>query len=138
MLLCIEPTVANVVICRHKNPLFAHSISIGAEQFGDEQAVTRLVLELTGCRRQFSSIYRDVQIERLIFLAGRGIDKEICTAIARQLEIPAQVGDCLAAVKIAESYRLGIDRRTPAASQAGEVQRQQQVNWATAFGLCLS
>jgi Tfp pilus assembly PilM family ATPase len=138
MLLCIEPNCTNIVISRHKSPLFAHSISIGCNQLADEQNIGRFVLELTGCRRHFSTIYRDTRIERLIFLAGHGIERETCADVAKQLEIPAQMGDCLAAIQIVDPRRLGIDRRSPAAAQVGEVRRQKQVNWATAFGLCLA
>ena len=135
MLICIEQDRTNVVICRHKNLLFARSISIGVGQLDDETAA-RLVLELTGCRRQFSSIHRNAQIERVIFLTGRAVDRDICATIARQLEMPAQTGDCLAAVEIEEPYRLGIDRRSESSREASL--RKQQVNWATAFGLSLS
>ena len=138
MLLGLEANCTNMVICRHKNPLLARSISIGSKRFDNEEAIKRLVMELTAARREFSSTYQGAQLERLIFLAGRGINKEACTAIAKQLEIPAQMGDCLAAVHIADPYRLGIDRRASASMQANQVQQQKQVNWATAFGLCLS
>jgi len=137
MLVCIEDARTNVVICRHRNLLFARSISIGAKQLGDDGAINRLVLELTGCKRQFSSIHRNDQIERLIFLTGRGTDRNICAAIAKQLEMPAQIGDCLAAVYISNPYRLGIDRRTGTEDEAAPPAKQQ-INWATAFGLSLS
>jgi Tfp pilus assembly PilM family ATPase len=126
MLLDVETNCTNLVICRHKNPLFACSIPTGARHLADEKMVTRLVLELTASRRHFSSIQHDAQIERLIFLSGRAVDAEIYTTIAKQLEIKAQMGDCLAAAEIANPYRSGIDRR------------DSHVNWATAFGLSLS
>jgi len=138
MLLCLEPNSTNIVICRHKDPLFAHSISIGSGHLSDEQTFNRFVLELTGCKRQFTAIYREIQIERLIFLTGHGIERDRCASMAKQLEIPAQMGDCLAAIQIVDPCRLGIDRRTSAAAQVGEAQRQKQINWATALGLCLS
>jgi hypothetical protein len=40
--------------------------------------------------------------------------------------MPAQIGNCLAAVEIEDSRHSGMDRR------------DCQVNWATAFGLSLS
>jgi Tfp pilus assembly PilM family ATPase len=140
MLLQIDTNRTNVVICRHKNLLFARSIPIGANQFdSDEEVATqsydksqsgnqvaRLVLELTACKRQFGSMYKKAQIERLIFLSGQGGTKNICATVAKRLEMPAQIGDCLAAVKMADSSYSGIDRRNC------------QVNWATAFGLSLS
>ncbi len=130
MLICMEANCTNVVICRHKNPLFARSIPIrvtglGSEQ--DDEVMGRLVLELNGCRRQFGSMYRNAQIERLIFLSGQRVDKDVCTAIAKQLEMPAQMGDSLAAVEIL------MGRDGPVVDRRG-----CQVNWATAFGLSLS
>jgi type IV pilus assembly protein PilM len=126
MLLDVGANNTNLVICRHKNPLFACSIPIGAKQLTDEKVVTRLVMELTSCRRNFVSMHRDAHIERLIFLSGRVVSKDVCTAIAKQLEIQAQAGDCLAAVEMADHCRYAIDRRDGC------------VNWAVAFGLSLS
>jgi len=126
MLLELDANRTNVVVCRHKNLLFARSIPIGANRLDNDEMVTRLVLELTACRQHFGSMYKNAQIERLIFLSGQAAAKNVCATIARQLEMPAQVGDCLAAVKIADSCRSPIERR------------DCQVNWATAFGLSLS
>jgi len=126
MLLDIETNWANFVICRHRDLLFAHSIPIGAGQLEDEEAVSKLVFEVAGFRHHFSSMYKQAKIERLIFLSGQTVDKDISTTIAKQLEIPAQIGDCLAAVEIDDPYNAGIDRRGC------------QFSWATAFGLSLS
>jgi Tfp pilus assembly PilM family ATPase len=138
-LLDIDTNCTNVVICRHKNPLFACSIPVGAKQLGmapnrgerhlgvpANVMIAKLVLELAICRRRFGSMYETAQVERLIFLSSHTVDGGICTAIAKQLGMPAQIGDCLAAVKIANLYGLGVDRR------------HCKVNWATAFGLSLS
>lgn len=125
MLIEIDSNHTRAVICRHRNLLVARSIPIGAKQLDNDEIVTRLVVELTACKRQLMSTYKSAQIERLLFLAGQG-DQSTCATIAKQLEMPAQVGDCLAAVKIPEPSGLGIDRR------------ESQVNWATAFGLSLS
>ncbi len=138
MLLDIESNRSNAVICRHKNPLFAHSISIGARQMADEQVVTRLVMELAGCRRQFNTIYRNARVERLIFVSGQAVDKQICASVAKQLEMPAQIGDCLAAVQMADPSQSGIDRRIEAGQEPAEGAGRERVNWATAFGLSLS
>jgi Tfp pilus assembly PilM family ATPase len=139
MLLDVDTNHTNVVICRHKNPLFARSIPIGVKQLervpkrGERhlgtrtnEMIPRLVLELAACKRRFGSMHEETQIERLIFLSSQTVDRDICTAIAKQLEMPAQIGDCLAAVETANLYGLGTDRR------------QCKVNWATAFGLSLS
>jgi Tfp pilus assembly PilM family ATPase len=126
MLLNIETNNSNLVICRQGNPLFASSIPIGANQLADENMITRLVLELTACRRRFTSAHRHTQIERLIFLSGQTSDVQAYTTIAKQLEIQAQMGDCLAAVEVGDPDTCGIDRR------------HGNVSWATAFGLSLS
>ena len=154
MLVEIETNCTNVVMCRAKTLLFARSIPIGAKQLNSEKvlgtpfsdksrvptlqyvakwgpwqnvdAVTRLVWELAACRRHFGSMYRKAQIERLIFLSGQAVDRCICEMIARQLEVPAQIGDCLEAVEIEGTHDLGTDRR------------DCRVNLATAFGLSLS
>jgi len=126
MLLEMNANCTNVVICRHKDPLFARSIPIGRKQLESDEAISRLVMELTACRRHFSSMQRKARIERLIFLSSQSGIKDICTTTARQLEMPAQIANCLAAVQITDADRTGIDRR------------DCQVNWATAFGLSLS
>ena len=125
-LLDIEPNCTNVVICRHEGLLFARSISMGTNQLNGEETVSRLVLELTGCRRHFSSMYKRAFIERLVFLSGRAVEKDICVAIAKHLEMPAQMGDCLGAVEFTDLSESGVDRR------------DCRVNWAIAFGLSLS
>ncbi|HUW18746.1 MAG TPA: pilus assembly protein PilM [Sedimentisphaerales bacterium] len=126
MLLEIDACHTNAVACRYRNLLFARSIPIGANQLENGEMMARLVLELNACRRHFGSMYKNVPIERLIFLTSQSKSTNMCGTIAKQLEMPAQTGDCLAAVKVAKPDRLGVDRR------------DSQVNWATAFGLSLS
>jgi Tfp pilus assembly PilM family ATPase len=126
LLLDIQPECTNMVISRHKNPLYACSVPVGVKQLKDEQAVGRLVMELTAGRREFLSLYKNVQIERLIFLSGLAVDAEVYRAIAKQLEVQAQMGDCMAAIEIKDPDRFGLERRNGTAS------------WALAFGLSLS
>jgi Tfp pilus assembly PilM family ATPase len=126
MLLDIQTDCTNVVICRHKNPLYACSMPMGTRQLKDEKLIGRLVMELTASRRQFLSLYKSMQIERLIFLSGLAVDAEIYRTIAKQLEIQAQMGDCMAAIEMGDPDHLGLDRRNG------------KVGWALAFGLSLS
>ena len=126
MLLDIQADCTNVAISRHKNPLYACSIPIGTKQLKDEKLIGRLVMELTACRRQFLSLYKSMQIERVIFLSGLAADPEVYRTIARQLEIQAQLGDCMAAIQMTDPDRLGLERRNT------------KVGWALAFGLSLS
>lgn len=125
MLLEIDANCTNVVICRYENLLFARSIPIGTTQLEGDDAINRLVLELTACKRQFSSMQRNPQIERIIFLTSQAAITNTCAAIAKQMEMPAQMGNCLAAVQTNNSGIPEIERR------------DCKVNWATAFGLSL-
>lgn len=126
LLLDIQPDGTHVVICRHKNPLYARYVPVGARQLKNESAVGRLVMELTAGRREFMALYKNVQIERLIFLSGLAVDADIYRMIAKQLEVQAQMGDCMAAVQIRDPDHFGLERRNGTAS------------WALAFGLSLS
>jgi Tfp pilus assembly PilM family ATPase len=126
MLLEIDSNRTNAVVCRHKNLLFARTIPIGVKQLDDGDSVARLVLELNACKRHIASMYKNAPIERVIFLSSMVRSQSVCATIAKQLEMPAQVGDCLAAVKMDDPAHSGIDRR------------DCSVNWATAFGLSLS
>ena len=165
MLLDIESNCTNVVICRHKNVLFARSIPIGTEQLkahasslaaspdksqapsappdvptspAGNTLMMNLIFELTACKRRFASTYTSAPIERLVFLSGQAADKDLCAAIAKQLEMPAQIGDCMAAVETPEYHQCSrIDRRISVTDDS-ELPQQSQVNWATPFGLSLS
>ena len=134
MLLNIEQNCTNLVVCRADKPLFVRYIPTGLRQLEDEEVITRLMLDLTNCQRQFSSTYKNSRIERLVFMSGTQSTElgnevfktEVCKKIAEQFEIPAQMGDCLVAIEAANPYQLGIDRQS------------SQFSWATAFGLSLS
>jgi Tfp pilus assembly PilM family ATPase len=128
LILDMAPKHCNLLICRHQNPLFAKTISMGIEDLADNEALKRFVLELSTCRRHFSSLYRKPRIERTIFLAGELNDAAVQNAlatIARQLELPAQMGNCMAAVEV---FNGG----------ASVERRGCNFSWATAFGLSLS
>jgi Tfp pilus assembly PilM family ATPase len=126
MLLDIQPDCTTMVISRHRNPLYACSVPLGSKQLKEEPMVGRLVMELTAGRREFLSLYKNVQIERLIFLSGLAVEADIYRTVAKQLEVQAQMGDCMAAVVVGDPDRIGLERRNGTAS------------WALAFGLSLS
>ncbi|MHC4520229.1 MAG: hypothetical protein ACYTAS_16685, partial [Planctomycetota bacterium] len=126
MLLDIQSDCTNMVITRHKNPLYACFVPMGSRQLTDESMVGRLVMELTANRRQFLSFYKNAQIERLIFLSGLAVEPDIYRTVARQLEVQAQMGDCMAATEVTDPDEFGVDRRNG------------KVSWALAFGLSLS
>lgn len=124
----IEPNNSSVVICRHLNVLFARSISIGSDSFTDEDSVKRFVLELIGCRRHFSSMYHKAKIERMLFLSNDNMSTAVqntFAAIARQIELPAQMGNCMAAVDLSQN-------------NSNPERKSSNFSWATAFGLSLS
>lgn len=140
MLICIEANYTNVVICRHKSLLFARSIPIGSGKLFDETEIDRLVFELTSCKRQFGAIHKNSQIERLIFLSSRASDRNICAIIAKQMEMSAQIGDCLAAVDTTGSFRSepNIESDKEKQGHGKSIDRRNcQVNWAVAFGMSL-
>ncbi len=126
MLLDIQPDCTNMVITRHKNPLHACSVPIGAKLLKEESMMGRLVMELTAGRRQFLGAYRNAQIERLIFLSGLAVEPDVYRTVAKQLEVQAQMGDCMAAITVSDPDRFSLDRRS------------EKVSWALSFGLSLS
>lgn len=125
MLLDIQPDCSNVVVCRGATLLLARSIPIGVRQLGAKTEVGRLAWELTACRKQLLSLYRDVAIERLIFLSGPGVDPGVCRTIGAELGVRAQLGDCRVA--------LGMEATPDVRVDDDEV----QTSWALAFGLSL-
>lgn len=128
MLLEIGANFTKSVICRQKQLLFARLLPIGGKHLVNEETVKRLVLELTSCARYFQQAAKDSRIGRLIFLAGQGADRELCGSIvelAQHLEVPAQIGDVLAAVDLSEEGK-SFERRG------------SHVNWTSSFGLSLS
>ncbi len=125
ILIDINSNHTNLVICRHKQLLFARSIKIGNQLLDQEGGLKQLLLELTACKDRFSQLYPNCPIERQIFLSGQLVDREIYMKIAPKLDMPAQMGDCLTAVEISNPQQCGIDRR------------ECQTSWASAFGLSL-
>ena len=129
MLMDIGTNHTNVAICRHRNLLFARVIPIGFRQISQGELIQRLMSEIEACCRHFESTPGGIHIERLLFLSGRSADKNICesiAALAERMQIPAQIGDVLGAVKVPNNNELEIDRRGC------------RIDWATAFGLSLT
>ena len=131
MLVNIETSCTQVVICRHTQLLFARSIPVGAGRLDDEKAFNGLVLEVTACRRDFASMYRNAPLTRVIFLSGPSVQTGVYATLAKQLEVQAQIGDCMAAVE-------GTDPAASPPHGRDPDRRACPVSWATAFGLSLS
>jgi len=66
-------------------------------------------------------------LERAIFLGGQAYDKRLCQALARQLALPAQIGDPLA----------GIPREPDALAPGVTSADGSLPDWAVAAGLSL-
>jgi type IV pilus assembly protein PilM len=83
--------------------------------------------ELTQCLRYYESVFRNRSVERVIFVGGQAHDKRLCQALARRLNLPAQVGDPL----------LHVSRVAGAGLEIGLDRRQPNPDWAVAIGLSL-
>ncbi len=129
MLMTVDHACSNIVICKHKEILFARTVPIGVFHFGREEMVTRLMSEVDACCRYFESIHSERHVERLVLFSGRGVDGFVCEKIsdlAQRIQVPAQIGDVLAAVETENNGHFGVDRRG------------SDVDWSLAFGLSLA
>jgi Tfp pilus assembly PilM family ATPase len=125
MLLDVRRDYTHAVICRQDKIFFARRLSVGADALDNGKMLDRLTLEVGTCRRDFKMLYSDVTLSRLVFLSGASVPNEVYMAIAQELEMAAQVGDCLNAV-----------------AQTSLVTKQKDLNrtsgsWASTFGVCL-
>ncbi|MFP4053739.1 MAG: pilus assembly protein PilM [Phycisphaerae bacterium] len=82
------------------------SLRAGAEQGKEirallEKPISELSGELTQCLRYCESVFKSQSVERAVFVGGQAYDRELCQAIARRMNIPAQIGDPL--VRVAEA-----------------------------------
>ncbi len=81
--------------------------------------------ELSMCLRYHQSLFRDQSITRIVFLGGEARNITLCQNIARELQLPAQLGDPLTHFGHKRSLR------TP-----GLALGQPQPGWAVVCGLC--
>jgi type IV pilus assembly protein PilM len=128
MLLEIGAKHTNIIICKHNELLFARVIAIGLEQINKGELSQRFLSEMEACCRYFETNSKESKIERLVFFSDRNAGRAVCDKIAqfaKLTQIPAQIGDVLAAIGIGEKGQAAIDRRGP------------QPNWSKAFGLSL-
>jgi Tfp pilus assembly PilM family ATPase len=129
LLLEMGANCAKIVICRHSELLFARLVPIGMNHLTSQEMLKRLVHEIVSCVRYFDSTMRGIKLDRLLFLTGQGTDKDLCEAVvqlAQHLQIPAQIGDVLAAVHVGDPDTHAVERRNCT------------INWTAAFGLSLS
>lgn len=87
----------------------------------------RLVEELDLCRRYHEATFPSLPVDRLMFIGGEAKQKGLCAQIAREMGLPASVGDPVA--RMAKDFEFppesGIDRRGP------------QPDWTVAIGLSM-
>ena len=81
--------------------------------------------ELSMCLRYHHSLFRDQSINKIVFLGGESRNIKLCQHIARELQLPAQLGDPLKRFEHKRSLR------TP-----GLALGQPQPGWGVACGLC--
>jgi hypothetical protein len=129
LLVGVENPHTNIVICRQKDLLFARSIPIGFVLLRQGEMVQRLIAEIDACARYFDSVSGGQHIQRMMVLAGKVVEGDICSKIAdlaRRMQIPAQLGDVMSAVEKQSGCDAHIDRRN------------NRINWASAFGLSMT
>ena len=83
----------------------------------------RVADELRQCLRYCESVFQGSAVERIIFVGGGAKDSRLCQALARRLNLPAQVGDPL--MRIQRPANSGISSAGP------------EPTWAVAVGLSL-
>jgi type IV pilus assembly protein PilM len=97
--------------------------AVGGDEVGE--IARALAEELSMCVRYHASLFRGQKVDRVIFVGGEARNIALCQAVARELRLPAQLGDPLT--------RFGCKRslRTPGLSLG-----QPQPGWAVVCGLC--
>jgi cell division ATPase FtsA len=119
-----QQTSAPAVDLRKPNHGDAQSNAV--ERIMQEQA-HKIVGELDLCRRYYEATFPNKPVDRLIFIGGEAKNRALCTWIAREMGLAAQVGDPL--------VRMG--RVSEIAIESGIDRRQPQPNWAVAIGLSM-
>ncbi len=119
----------NVVICRQVSLLFARVVPIGFSHLGETGLMHRLIAEVDACARYYQAMPSPGPSERRVFLAGSGVSRSVCEGVAelaRRMQIAAQVGDVLSAIRV-----------DPVEQKAMVDRRNSKVDWSLAFGLSL-
>jgi Tfp pilus assembly PilM family ATPase len=90
-----------------------------------DEIARALAEELSMSVRYHGSLFRGQKVDRMIFLGGESRNIALCQAVARELRLPAQLGDPLTRFTCKRSLR------TP-----GLTLGQPQPGWAVVCGLC--
>ncbi len=129
MLMDICEDRCNIVVCKQFDLIFARVIPIGLKQLHNDGMIEKLTSEVDSCRRYCGATSTECRVQKLLFLAGAEIDKEIpakVAELARRVHLPAQMGDVLSAISERPGRKNNIDKC------------QKDVAWAVAFGLSLA
>lgn len=124
----ICPENTNIVIAKHSALIFARTINVGSEQLGQGNNIDTFTSELNGCVKYYETVCDDSNIQKLLLTSGSSIEPSVCekvAEIAKQMHVPAQIGDVLAAVNISDDIKQQI-------KNSGQL-----TGWASAFGLSL-
>jgi type IV pilus assembly protein PilM len=124
----ICPENTNVVIAKHSALIFARTINIGSDQLSQGHDIDTFATELNGCVQYYETVCDGSNIQKLLLTSGSSIDAAVCekvAEIAKQMHVPAQIGDVLAAVNINDDIKQQI-------KNSGRL-----TGWASAFGLSL-
>ena len=92
-----------------------------------QEPISRLVEELSLCRRYYETTFHNQPLERMVFIGGEANQRGLCQQIARSLGIAAQIGDPM--TRINKDSDVGIE--------AGIDRRRPQPAWAIAIGLSM-
>lgn len=129
MILDIGANYSNVIVTKGQDLLFARVIPVGFNMLNTDAACQQLLSELTACARYFESMDTGLGIGKILFFTGQSVDKNVCEKVAelaKQMHVPAQLGDVLTAVEMNGTTELLTG------------QHGSRLGWATSFGLSLS
>jgi type IV pilus assembly protein PilM len=92
-----------------------------------QEPVTRLVEELSLCRRYYETTFPNAPVQRMVFIGGEANQRGLCQQLARSVGIAAQIGDPMTRINKDSEVGIesGIDRRRP------------QPAWSVAVGLSM-
>ena len=90
------------------------------------EALEGLADELSMCMRYHGALFPDHPVQRVVFVGGEARDRGLCQALAAALQLPAKVGDPLAALLGGEAPRGLPEPSTP------------HPGWTVACGLAMT
>jgi type IV pilus assembly protein PilM len=91
------------------------------------EPLTKLIDELVLCRRYHEATFPNKLVDRLVFVGGEARHRNLCQAIAKGMDLAAQVGDPM--------VRMG--RMSDIGPESGVDRRLPQPDWSVALGLSM-